>query len=346
MSTNGEAVLGAPMFHRERPFRFHIELTDKCNAACPMCQRTLETERCATNRTKVRNIDLSLDDFLRAFPPEFCRQVERIDFCGGLGDPPAARECLAICDYLTAHDVQVTISSNGGLRNTRWWRRLGETFRRNDSYMEFHIDGLADTNHLYRVNTRFDVILENVKAYLATGAQAEWHFIVFRHNEHQVEAAHALSRELGFRSFKVIDTIRFGAAQRFDYQMPDGSWHVLEPARGSAQSKPPPGVEVTLPSADAVNGIRCKSALQNRPYITADGTVSACCWITGSPDERARHHEVGLDVAKRTVKLEDLQHILFAEPYTSGYRKAWLGGASPICERKCGQNRRSTSRTL
>lgn len=340
---------GAPMFRADRPFKFHIELTDKCNAACPMCQRTKHMQRCSTDYDKVRNIDLSLADFKRAFPPAFCRNVSRIDFCGSLGDPPAARDCLEICDYLTQHDVLLTMSSNGGLRNARWWSRLGEIFKRNDSFMEFHIDGLEDTNHLYRVNTRFDWIMRNVEAYLATGAQAEWHYIVFKHNEHQVDEAHRRAKAMGFRAFKVIDTIRFGASQRFEYQMPDGSVRYLEPATASESASGAAAIPVATRTAGddaAVNGIRCKSAVENRPYITADGTLSACCWISESPDEARMHAKAGFNLESRNIHRDDLETMLYQEPYASLYRQSWVRGESPICERKCGLNRRSTRRTL
>ncbi len=341
--------LGAPMFRPDRPFKFHIELTDKCNAACPMCQRTRHLDRCSTDYDKVRNIELSLADFKRAFPPAFCRNVSRIDLCGSLGDPPAARDCLEICDYLTEHGVLVTMSSNGGLRNRSWWSRLGEIFKRNGSFVEFHIDGLEDTNHFYRVNTRFDWIVRNVEAYLATGAEAEWHYIVFKHNEHQVDEAHRRAKAMGFREFKVIDTIRFGASQRFEYQMPDGSTRYLEPA---TRSKSATGAAIPVATRSvsndraAVNGIRCKSAVENRPYITADGTISACCWISESPDEARLHAQAGFKLESRNIHRYDLETMLYQEPYASLYRQSWERGESPICKRKCGLNKRSTRRTL
>ena len=94
--------------------------------------------------------------------------------CGRLGDPPAARDCLAICEYLIDRDILVTISTNGSLRTEKWWRELGNIFRRNGSFVEFHIDGLEDTNHLYRINTRYDKIINNARSYMETGAAAEW----------------------------------------------------------------------------------------------------------------------------------------------------------------------------
>lgn len=339
------------MFDCERTLQFHLELTDKCNAACPMCERTLQHDHCATDFSKVRNIELELGDIQRGFTKELCRQVERVDICGRLGDPPAARDCLGICEYLVDQGVLVTISTNGSLRNEKWWRQLGRIFRRNGSFVEFHIDGLEDTNHLYRVNTRYEKIIRNAQAYMGTEAVAEWHFILFRHNEHQVEEALRRSRELGFRSFKLIKTIRFGDSGRFEYQLPDGTHRKLEASTSAARDvasmlgrpgnagQEPPGDE----AKQDVNGILCKSARENRPYINADGTVSACCWMPGSPNERELYERAGRSRQRHNIKELPLAEILRDEPYASLYRRSWEESTSPVCIRKCGlgiKNRR------
>ena len=48
----------------------------------------------------------------------------------------------------------------------------------------FGIDGLQDTNHLYRISTNFDKIIKNAKAFIDAGGFAKWHMLVFEHNEH------------------------------------------------------------------------------------------------------------------------------------------------------------------
>lgn len=333
------------MFDCQRTLRFHLELTDKCNAACPMCERTLHDDHCATDWSKVRNVEITLKDIQGSFTAELCRQVERIDICGRLGDPPAARDCLAICEYLVDRDILVTVSTNGGLRSEKWWRSMGNVFRRNGSFVEFHIDGLEDTNHLYRVNTRYDKVIRNARAYLETGAAAEWHFILFRHNEHQVEEALRRSKELGFRGFKLIDTIRFGGSGHFNYQLPDGAFRKLEPSNleardiaalvGSGNRTEETGGQKTN---QRVNGIQCKSARENRPYINADGTVSACCWVPESPSETRLYEQAGKSRQQHSIKESPLAQILQDEPYASLYRRSWEESTSPVCIRKCGRN--------
>ncbi|MCG8598469.1 MAG: hypothetical protein MI785_29430 [Kiloniellales bacterium] len=328
------------MFTQDRPYSFHIELTDKCNAACPMCPRTDHTNHCTPDLSKVQNIELSLADFQANFTDDFCRRVSEVDLCGSLGDPLAARDCLAICDHLTARGVGVSISTNASLRSTKWWTELGRHFTRTPSHVEFHIDGLADTNPLYRINTSFEKIIANAAAYIATGARAEWHYILFRHNEHQVTEAQALAKEMGFRKFVLIDTIRFGARDRFDYQLPNGAYRSLQPSAcdgASFQTGFAERVAEAPPPAAGDGGIVCKSAVQNRPYINCGGYVSACCWTAGSNEELLTLDHAGLRRSAFNIRHRPLSEILAAEPFVGLFERAWLGGANPICQRKCGQ---------
>jgi hypothetical protein len=75
--------------------------------------------------------------------------------------------------------------------------------------VDFNIDGLEDTNHLYRKNTEFVKIIKNAKAYIDAGGRAVWNYIVFEHNQHQIKQAQELSDSLGFQEFKARATGRF-----------------------------------------------------------------------------------------------------------------------------------------
>jgi MoaA/NifB/PqqE/SkfB family radical SAM enzyme len=348
------------MFTRSRPYIFHIELTDKCNAGCPMCPRTDAMNFCKPDRKNVFNVELSLDDFKQHFTDDFCARTEEIVFGGAYGDPLAASQLIEIADYLTARGVRLAVSTNGSLRNTEWWRRLGEMMKRTGSRLELHIDGLADTNPLYRVNTFFDKIMENAQAYIATGARAEWHYIIFRHNQHQVDEAFRLSREMGFAQFTLIDTIRFSGGPRFEYRMPDGETRYLElPTVKAAEFTAPDGGVglIERPEAAAqevvpagthpgVNGIDCKSAAFNRPYISAHGQVSACCWVTGSDEEAAFFAGHGLGPERYNIRNRPLEDILLDEPFARLYAKAWATDSLATCRHKCGKMLRNKRNTL
>jgi hypothetical protein len=75
--------------------------------------------------------------------------------------------------------------------------------------VDFNIDGVEDTNHLYRRNTDFNKIIANATAYINAGGRAVWNYIIFEHNQHQVEQARELSIKLRFKDFKHRATGRF-----------------------------------------------------------------------------------------------------------------------------------------
>lgn len=191
----------------------HLELTDKCNAACPMCPRYLYE---GTVNPHLELVDVSLENFRTWFPPDFIKQLRRVYACGNYGDPIAAKDCLEIFQYMRENNsehLSLTLHTNGSARNPDWWYKLGLTMNQNTGYRNdycvFSIDGLADTNHLYRRNTNFAKIMENVKAFASAGGKMQWDYIVFEHNEHQVEEAKALAKELGFSYFNIKRTTRW-----------------------------------------------------------------------------------------------------------------------------------------
>jgi MoaA/NifB/PqqE/SkfB family radical SAM enzyme len=340
------------MFNPESPYTFHIELTDKCNAGCPMCPRTDRMNRCRANRAVVANVELTPADFEMHFTADLCRRTAEVIFGGAYGDPLAANGLLEIAEHLTERGVRIAISTNGSLRTPGWWARLGRSMARTGSRLELHVDGLEDTNALYRVNTSYAKIMENAAAYIATGARAEWRFIIFRHNEHQIEEAFRRSRAMGFAQFTLIDTVRFGKSDRLEYVLPSGQANVLEaPTRKSSQFRLEGGdlIAVAGDGAEAPagrgdptwNGIACKSASRNSPYISAHGQVSACCWVAGSGEEAGFFAQHRLEPARYNIRNRPLEEIMADEPFASLYRAAWEEDCLPTCRTKCGRMRRN-----
>jgi len=153
---------------------------------------------------------ITLEQFKQYFPPSVLKPLIKIMFCGTQGDPCMARDTLEICEYLmenTPDSFFLQMHTNGGMRNPEWWARLGAVFaKRSQLAMDcwriiFSIDGLEDTNHLYRRNVKWDNLMANAKAFIDAGGKAVWEFLIFEHNEHQIEAARSLSEELGFVVF-------------------------------------------------------------------------------------------------------------------------------------------------
>jgi MoaA/NifB/PqqE/SkfB family radical SAM enzyme len=189
----------------------HWEPTDKCNSACPMCPR-YDSKGFETKT--LSNSEWTLEEFKKSWPVEFIKGLDKILACGNFGDPCACREFVDIYEYCRElhPGMGLAANTNGSLRTPDWWRRLGSVMRADQNtgnYCTFSLDGLEDTNHLYRRNTNWSKIMKNAQAFIDAGGIAHWDYIVFEHNEHQVEEARQLAKSMGFKNFNVKRTTRW-----------------------------------------------------------------------------------------------------------------------------------------
>jgi MoaA/NifB/PqqE/SkfB family radical SAM enzyme len=174
--------------------KVELEITSDCNAACPGCARTQHIDTLKVN-------SFSLQDLQRLFPVDDYSGVE-FKFCGVLGDPIVNPDCLEMTRYLVSCGGFVHFSTNGGYNTAEWWEELGRISAENPDniFIHFCIDGHKETNHIYRVNTKWNIVKRNIEAYAKVAAKktGAWIYIVFDHNEHELEIAKQHAASLGF----------------------------------------------------------------------------------------------------------------------------------------------------
>ena len=186
--------------------QLHIELSNACNAACPMCTRFHVNSPLIRPDLEIDQI--TIEKFKQYFPPEVVNKCEVILFCGVHGDPGMAKDLYEICEYIdeVSPKTVIRMNTNGGMRKPEFWTKMGTLFSKKlrDHWswqITFSIDGLADTNHLYRRNVDWDKLIANAKAFIDAGGRAEWDYLIFKHNEHQIDEAKQLSKDMGFYAF-------------------------------------------------------------------------------------------------------------------------------------------------
>jgi MoaA/NifB/PqqE/SkfB family radical SAM enzyme len=193
----------------------HIEATSLCNAECPMCARNVLGKGLNPYITLK---SLSTKWFEENLKPNSIKKLEKVFFCGNVGDPASTPELLGIISYLknSNPDLIVGLNSNGGLKTRDWWSQLGKLLQGPLDYCVFSIDGLEDTNHIYRMNVNWQKVMENAKAFIDTGASAHWDMLVFNHNKHQVNKIKNLADSMGFKWFRTKETDRWDIYQEVD----------------------------------------------------------------------------------------------------------------------------------
>lgn len=186
--------------------QIELELTTACNAACPQCSRNFYG---GPTWPSLPNVSLNLTWLQEKLPISFLENLEVIRFCGTYGDPCVHPDLTDIVMWLkSVTNAKIVINTNGGMRSNKWWKNLASVLDDTDIVI-FGIDGLKDTNHLYRRRVDFEKVVEHVKAFNSQGGKSVWQFLVFEHNQHQLDEAKQLSTELGFSDFVVKYTTRF-----------------------------------------------------------------------------------------------------------------------------------------
>ena len=183
---------------------FNMEITNRCTLGCPRCART------DNDWVKANLADISLEVLEHTFPLSRKKSFEglRVNLCGTYGDCIYHRRFHEVLAYLKKAGLGVSVETNGSHRKMDWWRKTCDILT-DDDMITFSVDGLADTNHIYRVNARWKDI-EQAMRYCAKRVAVDWKFIVFRHNEHQIEEARLLAEDIGIRRLGFKKSGRFG----------------------------------------------------------------------------------------------------------------------------------------
>jgi len=276
------------MYKYEDIRTIHLEVTQNCQASCPMCARN---QNGGAVNPHINLSELTLEDCKTIFKPDFIKQLNNMFMCGNLGDPIIARDSLEIFKYFREHNSNMWLSmnTNAGARDESWWKELANTFENNGAVV-FSVDGLEDTNHIYRQDVNWKSVRRSMQSFISAGGRARWDFLVFAHNQHQVDEAEQLSKQWGFERFRAKKTGRF-----------------VTPIRGKKENhqafnkKGEPTTKLEKPTAQFQNvvfkkhdeliekygnlntyydtvSIDCKVKKEGSLFISAEGLVLPCCW--------------------------------------------------------------------
>ncbi len=358
-------------------YQFHVELSNVCNAACPICPRYWAGSK--ITRPGLVPTSITIEQFKNWFPVDLMsKNVDRMMLCGNQGDPFAAKDIVEILDYCASvlpYNKQLVTHSNGGLRSENLWREAGKILKKNPKwFMWFSIDGLEDTNHLYRRNVNWDKLMRNAQAFIEAGGTAYWDMLVFKHNEHQIEDVKKLAKEMGFKSVRIknpdglvwdnkiqkrgvydnIGDLEYYIEAATDLQYvnaPISMERNLQDPSPSVGKPPEKWEDLYAPEAYKqyqYHNIDCKSLKGNGSeiMIQCDGTVMPCCyigelWTSGRQDDAKRQLEnmwdmQYLDLTKN--RFSDIMNYLDLTVLKSWSYQSYEEGKCMYCAKICGDN--------
>ncbi len=326
----------------------HFEPTQGCNASCPMCDRN---QNGGPVNHHLTNATWTYDDFINSIDPEFVEQINFFYSCGNHGDPIFCDELIDIYEYLKTinPNLRILTTTNGGARSPQWWEDLAKY-----SEVNFSVDGLENTNHLYRQGVKWQRVEENMVAFCEAGGLAKWTFLVFRHNEHQVEDARKWSRVLGVKDFIVKKSGRYINTQSLKTK--DGhqavnkkgetKQYLEQPLDPKYKNKALPQYKVlekkygTFDKYLEVCKIDCRAEDKKEIYISAEGYTFPCCWLAGQPYKWWRDqkegdvHDLIGDYDLINIKKTPLKEIVNGG-FFKRVQESWTGDRLKTCALKC-----------
>jgi hypothetical protein len=134
--------------------------------------------------------------------------------------------------------------------------------------------------------------MQNAQTFINAGGNAFWNFIVFKHNQHQVDQAQQLSERLGFKGFHSKLTSRFfnkkhelqeslvvfddNGEPEYTIEIPDDPRYINESYKKIEIIKQISG---SLDNFFKNSTIICKCKNWSRIYLSAEGYVFPCGWL-------------------------------------------------------------------
>lgn len=260
----------------------HFEISSRCQAKCPMCARN---HHGGLPNPLLDESDIDLALYKHIMVPELLHRLQEISMCGNFGDPIMNNDLIDMIKYTVEHNpnILIQIHSNAGARTEKWWVELASVLPANH-VLHFGIDGLEDTHSRYRIGTDFNKIIKNAKAFINAGGKARWNFITFKHNEHQLETARQLAKDLGFESFHEKQTSRFIGTHEFEVYDKKGNtiYTLEEPSERKIIFIDKKTVENYQAIVDAAV-IDCEVERFKSVFVDAKGCLWPCCFTAGVP---------------------------------------------------------------
>jgi MoaA/NifB/PqqE/SkfB family radical SAM enzyme len=339
------------MFNFQDLKDIHLEITNRCQASCPMCSRNYHG---GIENPLIKNQDWTFEEFKIILNKEVLKKISGFYFCGNFGDPIINSDLINMIDYASTvnPDLFIRIHTNGSARSTTWWKNLASALPKNHQVI-FAIDGLEDTHSIYRIGTKYETIIENAKAFISAGGVAEWCFIKFKHNEHQADEAKSRAKNLGFQYFTLKNSSRFIGSKVFPvYDKDKNTVYNLEHPSDS---------KVNYITNDMIKNykeilkdveIDCHALHTKEIYIDAYRKVMPCCFLASTPYNYSHNsdnlYEVRKDIYNQYKSLindlgdtnaliKPIKDIIETDSWQTVWKKYWNLSKLTICSRTCGK---------
>jgi len=245
------------------PYWLIMDPSNLCNLSCPFCP----TGQKRQSRTQ-RNLDFN--DF-RKIVDVLGPYLIHIDLVNW-GEPLLNEKLFQMITYAKQYRCDIKIDTNLNLLTKDGAERL--VLSGLDKIV-VSLDGLAPQTYArYRRGGDFQKVMDNLKLLIATRTKMQskkpyitWQFLVFRHNEHEIQQARELGEKLG------VDHV--GITKAF---IGDKEWIPLNPEYSNYKSD-----EIDRPDTTREHFKACEETFCAWPWeaiaVNSNASISACCSV-------------------------------------------------------------------
>jgi radical SAM protein with 4Fe4S-binding SPASM domain len=264
------AKLSKQPVHWGLPFNISIEPTTSCNLRCPECPSGL--------RSFTRPTGMLEKNFFRKTVNELHHELIYLYFYFQ-GEPYLNPDFLEMVKYASRKKIYTVTSTNAHYLDDD---NAKKTIESGLDRIIISIDGTTqETYESYRVGGKLDKVLEGTKNLVKWRKQLQsktphiiFQYLVVKPNEHQVEEAERIAKEIG------VDEVKLKTAQIYDYE--NGSELIPENEQYSRYEKTADGTYKIKNDLDN----HCWK-LWHSTVITWDGKIVPCCF------DKDAAHEMG-----------------------------------------------------
>jgi radical SAM protein with 4Fe4S-binding SPASM domain len=190
------------------PFSVSIEPTTSCNLRCPQCPSGLREFSRPTGMLEPLLFEKTIS--------QLKRHLHSLTFYFQ-GEPYLNPDFLKMVSVANQNGIYTITSTNAHYLTAE---NAAETVKSRLSKLIISVDGITqEVYEQYRIGGQLHKVIEGTREILkqkkllkSRTPHVVWQFVVFKPNEHQVEAVKELGRELG------VDEVKIKTAQIYDFE--------------------------------------------------------------------------------------------------------------------------------
>lgn len=198
-----------------KPKKIRLDMTSFCQLKCPACPMTALSIKEKQGYVHIEQFKKLIDDNL------WIQEIELANH----GEVFLNPDLLKIFEYAFNKNITLTIDVGVNLNNVKE-NVLEGLVKYKIKSMKCSIDGASqETYSQYRVGGNFNTVLKNIdkineykQKYNSIFPLLNWTFIIFGHNEHEIEKAQALAKEKNMSfSYKLNWNSSFSPLKNHEY---------------------------------------------------------------------------------------------------------------------------------